>query len=72
MIRQGFHPVGVDQPGDEPLLRELIHKLADRPLDVYKIFFGELALRLVFTHNHHPKALPGSPGITKLPSIIVK
>jgi hypothetical protein len=61
--------VGVDQPRDEPLLRELIHNPTELLLDVYKIFFRELALRIFFTYNRHPKALPGSPGITKLHSL---
>lgn len=37
-----FSPVGIDQPGGEPLFRELINKPADSSLDVNKVHFGDL------------------------------
>ena len=64
-----LRPVGVNQPGGEPLLRELIHKPADCPLDSCEVCLRDMALRVVFADNHHTKALSGNPGIAKLPTL---
>jgi len=53
--------------GGEPIFREIIHKLADRPRNILKVLFGELILWIIFTDNSQPNALPRDPGITKLP-----
>jgi hypothetical protein len=44
-----FCPVRVDQPGGEPLFRELIHKQANWLLDIRKVFPGDLTSRVVLT-----------------------
>ena len=48
---------------------ELIHKLADCPLNIYKVFFGYLTLWVILAYNHYPDALPSDPGVTKLPTL---
>ena len=67
-ISRPFGPIGINQTGDEPYFREFVHKPADRPLDICKVFFGDLTLWIVLTDTLHPKALPGDHGITKLPN----
>ena len=64
-----FRPIGFDQPGGEPLFRELVHKSANRLLDIRKVLFGDLTRRIILLDNGHPKALPSDPGITKLPNL---
>jgi hypothetical protein len=65
-----FSPVGIDKPGDEPLFREFIHKLADSLLDIYNVLPGDLSSQVALTHNCHPNALPSDPGVTKLPNLL--
>jgi hypothetical protein len=55
--------------GFKPILRELIHKPADRFLDKHKINPIDLISGIIFIHNCHPDALLGGPGVTKLPNL---
>jgi len=58
----------VDEPGGETLFREFIHKPANSSLNVIKVIFGDLILRIIFTYSGHPDALLSGCSITKLPS----
>jgi hypothetical protein len=58
----------VNEPGDETLFREFIHKPANSSLNGIKVIFGDLILRITFTYSGHPDVLLSDCGITKLPS----
>ena len=61
-------PVSINELGGEPLFRELIHKPTNCSLDTYKVFLGDLDLRITVAHNSHPDALPSGYGIARLPN----
>jgi hypothetical protein len=58
-----FCPVHVNEPRGEALFRE-----PKNSTYIAKVFFGDLNLRITFTHNGHLDALPGSLGIARSPS----
>ena len=62
-IGSPFSPVGMDEPGGVPLLRELIHKPTNRLLYVNKVLLGDLNVWVALTDDGHPQILLISPSI---------
>jgi len=55
----------------EPLLVELIHRPANRLLDIDEVLLGDLTLRVALADDGHPQTLLSSPSTAQLPSVSI-